>query len=121
MMLIIFIEAFFFIDFLNFIYKWSKLLSKYYANDILRYYGWLNSLENNDVISNIKKELSTDLEVRIYLEKIYAHEGNIKDCIVCYETNQHIDMHYCPRGHEVCINCYCKTNTCYYRCGKKGI
>lgn len=94
-------------------------LLNYYANNILEYYGWLHSLEDNELISNIKRELSADHEVSIYLEKMNKHKTNIKNCVICFESKQHIDIYYCPLGHEVCVSCYCKIDTCYYRCGRR--
>ena len=51
-------------------------------------------------------------EIISYLEKINNNLSNIKECIICYEHDIHIDM-YC--GHEICINCYCNITKCYYR------
>ena len=35
------------------------------------------------------------------------NKENIKECIICYETIQHIQFNC---GHKICINCYCKCN-----------
>ena len=52
-------------------------------------------------------------EIISYLEKINNNLSNIKECIICYDTKININM-YC--GHEICINCYCKIDLCYYKC-----
>jgi len=93
--------------------KPDNSLSEYFSND-LKYYNWLNSLNNkNDTISNIITRLSESDKVKEYLNKIENNLSNIKKCIVCYDTDIHIGL-YC--GHEICSNCYCKVNMCYYRC-----
>ena len=67
-------------------------------------------------MSNILTQMEkNDDDIIFYLQKITQNLSNIKECIICYDTNISIDM-YC--GHEICIHCYCKINNCYYKCKK---
>ena len=92
-----------------------KLLIKYFNNNLI-YYNWLNSINNrNETIYKIIMEMNEITEVKIYLEKINNNLSNIKECIICYDTKININM-YC--GHEICVNCYCKIDCCYYKCKK---
>ena len=95
--------------------KPNNILLNYFKNKLV-YYNWLKALNNkNETIYKIIMEMNNITEVKIYLQKIYNNLSNIKECIICYDTNINIDM-YC--GHQICINCYCKIDCCYYKCKK---
>ena len=51
--------------------------------------------------------------IKEYKNKININQDNIKDCIICYETLLHIPLNC---GHEICINCFCFIDKCFYRC-----
>ena len=89
-------------------------LGYYYRNNILKFFNLLFNLEKkSDIVINKINYLSKNIDVDNYIKKLNTNINNIKDCIVCYEKIQHIQF---DCGHEICINCYCSMNNCYYKC-----
>jgi TPR repeat protein len=88
-------------------------LEIYYNND-LKFYHILSNLENKSIIV-IKKidELLESPIVLKYINKLKTSNENIQECLICCDNLQHISF---SCGHEICINCYCLVNKCYYRC-----
>jgi TPR repeat protein len=87
----------------------------YKEKNKLKFYNLLYNLEiKSDIIVNTMNELSlNDLTINKYQNKINLNKNNIKECIICYETLSHISFN-CK--HEICINCYCCIDKCFYRC-----
>lgn len=77
-----------------------KILMKFYDNDNLK----------NNIDNYIKRN---DILLRIHNKETFE----IKECIVCYEMNEHVKL-FCD--HYLCIDCYIKMNNrCYYRCKRQ--
>jgi len=90
----------------------------FYSNK-LKFYHLLSNLENKSTIVIKKMDKLLDCsKVTEYINKINKNEDNIKDCLICYNKLQHISFNC---GHEICINCYCLINKCYYRCSSINI
>jgi TPR repeat protein len=91
-------------------------LEIYYKNNKLKLFNLLFNLKKKSkIVVNMINELTNNSIISNYIEKINLNKKNIKDCIVCYELTQHINFEC---GHEICINCYCSMDNCYYRCKK---
>jgi len=90
-----------------------NILNIYYEND-LTFYHILSNLENKSdiVIEKINTLLKCPI-VSEYIEKVNTTKDNIHECLICCNNLQHITFNC---GHEICINCYCLVNKCYYRC-----
>jgi tetratricopeptide (TPR) repeat protein len=89
-------------------------LKNYYKDNVLKLFNLFSNLNNKSEIV-IKKinELSKLSIIDNYIDKVNNSINNIKDCIICYENKQHIQF---DCGHEICINCYCEVENCYYKC-----
>ena len=93
-------------------------LKQYYfteeINGKLKFYNLLCNLQiDSDIVIKTINELLDESEIVEYKNKINMNKNNIKDCIICYETLLHIPFNC---SHEICINCYCLVDRCYYKC-----
>ena len=81
----------------------------------LKFYNSLYNLRIKPkiVIKTMDDMCTNDHKILEYQQKINIHTNNIKECIICYETNLHIPLNC---SHEICINCYCLVDKCIYRC-----
>ena len=77
-------------------------------------------MKPSKIIEKLKNQITTnaellldDNEIEKYQNEINMNQNNIKDCIICYENILHIPFNC---SHEICINCYCLVDRCYYKC-----
>jgi hypothetical protein len=66
----------------------------------------INKLEKNVDICSFKNK-----------KRLFSELNNHKDCIICYENKLNIILNC---GHEICVDCYYKVDTCYYKCKKSN-
>jgi tetratricopeptide (TPR) repeat protein len=80
-------------------------------------YNILINLENpNNFINNNINELIETTEIKKHIKRLEDSKTNniIKECIICFDNKLNIKL---DCGHELCVDCYNKTNNkCYYRC-----
>jgi tetratricopeptide (TPR) repeat protein len=94
-------------------------LKKYYFDNekynTLKYYNFLYNLQpkSDIVIKTMNNLYLDDNKIIEYQNKININQNNIKECIICFELVIHIPL---DCKHEVCINCYCFVDKCFYRC-----
>jgi len=94
-------------------------LKNYYFDkekyNILKFYNLLYNLQpQSDIVIKTMNKLYLDNNKIIeYQNKININQNNIKECIICFESIIHIPLN-CK--HEVCMNCYCFVDKCFYRC-----
>jgi len=89
-------------------------LENYCLDNKLKFFNLLYNLRTQEkIIIDKINELYKNPIINNYIQKINTSENIIKECIVCYETKQNIQL---SCKHEICIDCYCNVDRCYYHC-----
>jgi hypothetical protein len=85
-------------------------------SNIFEYYDTLLGIKNKSIIVNKEiNEIELSRDILYYNNKIRLFEklNNISTCPICLHDNiLLIDM---KCGHEICVNCYKYTTTCYFK------
>ena len=84
----------------------------------LEFYMLLINIKNrNELIQNKISELEEDPKIIKYKKIMEDNNVNknydVKECIVCYSVEKHVEF---DCKHEICVDCYMKMDSCYYRC-----
>jgi hypothetical protein len=72
--------------------------------------------DSEKYIAHHKARMRNHPKINAMINKIdlFTRLNNFHECVICYEQKLNIALNC---GHELCVDCYKRTNVCHYRCG----